>query len=242
MREVIEKLNPRKFAFAPAVALALCLSAGAAVARAQAGRAAAGTPLAQQQQEEGESDATPRGANAAGLLRVLNLTPEQRARIGAIRRETEPQGRLLGARLRQARRALDEAIYAADPDEGVIEDRVRDLGAAQAAVVRLRSLTELRIRRVLSPAQLDAFRRLQLQTRTRRRQRFNPRQPQTPDDPAGDVPAPFRNRMQRRRQERQQQQQRQQQLLNERNAPSMPAARERRPAAAPPTPARDRRP
>ncbi|MDQ1592300.1 MAG: periplasmic protein CpxP/Spy [Pyrinomonadaceae bacterium] len=227
MRVLIKKLSLRQFAIAAPAVLALCLSAGADVARAQVGNAPAESSGAQ-----GELDAARRVPNAAGLLRVLNLTPEQRAQIGAIRRETEPQGRLLGARLRQARRALDEAIYAPTPDENVIEERVRELGAAQSAVVRLRSLTELRIRRVLSPEQLDAFRRLQRQTRTRRQQRLNQRQPQ--DDLPGDAPARFRDRMQRRRLEQQQQQR----LSNEPNPP--PVSRERRPA--PPAPARDRRP
>jgi Spy/CpxP family protein refolding chaperone len=225
MREFKQKTCTRKFAFVASALLALFLSAGAARVRAQDERAPAATPEAQ-----GELDARQRGgANAGGLRRVLNLTPEQRARIGAIRRETEPQTRLLGARLREARRALDEAIYAVNPDEGVIEDRVREVGEAQAAVVRLRSMTELRIRRVLSPGQLDAFRRLQLETRARRQRENQLQRP--PDDAPGDAPARFGNRMRRRARERRQQRR----LLDERNEPSAP--REPRPA-----PSRDRRP
>jgi len=222
MKELIKKLRRRRFAFVTPALLALLLSAGVAgEARAQDENAGA----------QRELDARRRGANAAGLRRVLNLTPEQRVQIGAIRRETEPQGRLLGERLRQARRALDEAIYAANPDEGVIEERVREVGEAQAAVVRLRSLTELRIRRVLSPEQLDAFRRLQRRTRTRR-QRRSQLPPQQDDLPA-DAPARFRDRIERRNQEQLQRQR----LLNEQNAPTPPAPRERRPS-----PSRDRKP
>jgi Spy/CpxP family protein refolding chaperone len=202
--------------------LVLFVSASVAGVRAQNENAPAASPGA-----ERELDARRRGTG--GLLRVLNLTPEQRAQIVAIRRETEPQGRLLGMRLRQARRALDEAIYSANPDESVIEDRVRELGVAQTAVVRLRSLTELRIRRVLSLAQLEAFRRLQRQTRTRPR-RMN-QLPAEQDDLPGDAPARFGNRMQRRARERRQQRR----LLNEQNAPS-----DRR--APGPAPSRDRRP
>jgi Spy/CpxP family protein refolding chaperone len=219
MREFIRKSNPRKFAFVAPVLLALFLSARVGVVRAQDENATTATPGAQR-----ELEARRRGANAAGLRRILNLTPEQRARISAIRRETEPQGRLLGARLREARRALDDAIYSANPDEGVIEELVREVGAAQVAVVRLRSLTELRIRRVLSPEQLDALRRLQRRTRTRR-QRLN-QLPRRQGDLPGDAPARFDNRMQRRRREQQQQQR----LPNEPNSPP-PAA-----------PSHDRRP
>ncbi|HEX8636230.1 MAG TPA: Spy/CpxP family protein refolding chaperone [Pyrinomonadaceae bacterium] len=221
MKEFKQKSSRRKVALLAPVLLAMFVAAGvAAVARAQDGNAATRTPGAQR-----ELDARRRGANAAGLLRILNLTPEQRAQINAIRRETEPQGRLLGARLRAARRALDEAIYSANPGESFIEERVRELGAAQTAVVRLRSLTELRIRRVLTPAQLDAFRRLQRQPRAHREP---PDQlPAQPGDLPGDAPARFGNRRQRRRQE--QQQQRRQRLLNEQNAPAPPSPRERRP-------------
>lgn len=139
-----------------------------------------------------------RGAGGGGLLRALNLSPEQRTQIKAIRRETESQGRLLGARLRQARRALDEAIYADNPDDALIEARVREVGAAQTTVLRMRTLTELKIRRVLTPEQLEAFRRMQRRPRARQ-----PRINQTPSpgdlpDDADFAPEPRRNRARRR--------------------------------------------
>ena len=155
MQELNNNFAPRRFILVAYALLALLLSASAFAVRAQ--------------EEDGDAPArrpgTRREAGAGGLLRVLNLTPEQRAQIKAIRRETEPQGRLLGARLRQARRALDEAIYSDNPDERVVEERVREVSAAQAAVMRLRTFTELKIRRVLSPEQLDAFRQLQRRER-----------------------------------------------------------------------------
>lgn len=173
MKESFHNFSSRKFAVIARLALlALFLTAGGGVTvvRAQ-DDADAPTPEA-------------RRGGAAGLLRALNLTPEQRAQIQAIRRETEPQVRRLGMRLRQARRALDEAIYADNPDERLIEERVREVGAAQAAVLRLRAFTELKIRRVLSNEQLDAFRRLQ--RRPRRRQQQQQRLNQT--SPRGDFP------------------------------------------------------
>jgi Spy/CpxP family protein refolding chaperone len=221
MREFIKKLSKklreRASGFVSPLLLTLFFSASVAGARAQDVEAPVVQPGARR-----ESGA--RRPGAAGLQRALNLTPEQRAQIGAIRRETEPQGRAFGARLRQARRELDEAIYSANPDEAVVEDLVRELSAAQAAVVRLRSLTELRIRRVLSPAQLDAFRRLRLQSRTRARRMNQP--PRQRDDSPGDAPARFGNRTRRRAHEQQQRQR----SMDERNAP--PATRA--PVAAPP--------
>jgi Spy/CpxP family protein refolding chaperone len=183
MKEHINNLNSHGLALL--ASLALLLAAGSVVpVRAQDGDAPASSPEARR---------------SGGLLRALNLTPEQRAQIKTIRRETEPQGRLLATRLQQARRALDEAIYADSPDERVVEERVREVSAAQAAVVRMRTFTELKIRRVLSPEQLDAFRRLQRQPR-RRQQRVNQNPPQ--DDFPGGVnatPAPLGNARQRRR-------------------------------------------
>lgn len=94
------------------------------------------------------------------LLARLNLTPEQRARLREIRRQSEPEARALTRRLNQARRALDEAIYSEETDEAAVEQRAREMADAQAAVVRLRALTELRVRRVLTPEQLQTFRAL----------------------------------------------------------------------------------
>jgi Spy/CpxP family protein refolding chaperone len=168
MKECIDNFNARRVALIAHALFALLLSAGGFAVRAQDGEATAQTPDGRNEQQ------ARRGA--AGLLRVLNLTPEQRAQIRAIRRDTEIQVRSLGMRLRQARRALDEAIYADNPDERVIEERVREVGAAQAAVLRMRAFTELKIRRVLSPEQLQAFRRLQ--SRPRRRQQEEEQQKQ----------------------------------------------------------------
>jgi Spy/CpxP family protein refolding chaperone len=192
MRENINNFELRRLAVVAYALLALLLSASVLAVRAQ---------------EEEDADARGRrpGARrevgAGGLLRVLNLTPEQRAQIKAIRRETEPQGRQLGQRLRQARRALDEAIYSDNPVESVVEERVREVSAAQAAVLRLRTFTELKIRRVLSPEQLNAFRQLQRRPRRQQPQRMNQTSPQTSpqrDSPAASPPGRFGDTLQRR--------------------------------------------
>lgn len=94
------------------------------------------------------------------LMRALNLTPGQRAEIARIRLETRQQNRLIGQRIRRARRALEEAIYSPAVDEQAVEERAREVAAGEAARVRLRAQTELRIRRLLTPEQLDVFREL----------------------------------------------------------------------------------
>lgn len=119
---------------------------------------------------EGEQSAVnvPRSGN---LIRTLGLTPDQLARIRMIREQNREERRLANERLRNAHRALDEAIYADAPSEAVIEERARELAAAQAASVRLRALTELSIRRVLTPEQLGTLRTLRQRQTERRLER-----------------------------------------------------------------------
>jgi Spy/CpxP family protein refolding chaperone len=160
------------------------LFSAAPVARAQTGAA----PPNAQAQEGAATQANPN--DPAALLKQLNLSPEQIAQVRAIQSENVPQARTLNQRLNQARRALDEAIYSDTVDESLIEQRARDVADAQAALVRLRAQTELRVRRVLTPEQLQTFRQLHQQAlieqrRQRREQRIerqleggaNPRRP-----------------------------------------------------------------
>lgn len=105
------------------------------------------------------------------LIRTLGLTPDQLAQIRLIREQNKEGRRLATERLRSAQRALDEAIYADAPSEAVIEERARELALAQATAVRLRALTELSIRRVLTPEQLSLLRTLRQQQSSRRAER-----------------------------------------------------------------------
>lgn len=102
------------------------------------------------------------------LIRTLGLTPDQLAQIRLIREQNQEGRRLATERLRSAQRALDEAIYADAPSEAVIEERARELAAAQSEAARLRALTELSIRRVLTPEQLSLLRTLRQQQSERR--------------------------------------------------------------------------
>ena len=89
---------------------------------------------------------------------LLNLTPDQVSKIREIRRANRLEWQAARQRVRQARRALDQAIYSDDASEALIEQRAREVAEAQAAEVRLRALTELGIRRILTPEQLNIFR------------------------------------------------------------------------------------
>jgi protein CpxP len=122
----------------------------------------------QQQQEE-----APPADAAAALLSQLNLTPEQVSQMREIREQSVPQAQALTRRLNQARRALDESIYSDALDEALVRQRAREVAEAQAALVQLRAQTELRVRRVLTPEQLQTFR--DLRDRARRQKRMERR-------------------------------------------------------------------
>lgn len=99
------------------------------------------------------------------LADMLNLSVEQREQIRKIREENAVEHRAARQRYNQAQRALDEAIYAENANEAMIEERAREVGAAQAQLLRLRVLTELKIRRVLTDEQLNTLRQLRQQAR-----------------------------------------------------------------------------
>ena len=93
-------------------------------------------------------------------LEDLQLTGEQRAAIRAIRIANRDEQMAINQRLQQANRALEEALDADNPNEALIELRVKEIGEVQAAAVRLRVRRELRIRRVFTPAQQVMLREL----------------------------------------------------------------------------------
>lgn len=103
-----------------------------------------------------------------GLLRVLNLSPDQRAQLRALREGNKEVAPTARRRLRQAYRALNEAIHADNVNEREIEARVQEVGMAHVEVERLRAQVELQIRRLLTPEQLSVLRRMRQQKRSER--------------------------------------------------------------------------
>lgn len=112
------------------------------------------------------------GGAGGDLIRQLNLTPEQREQIRSIREASQTERAAINQSLRKANQALDETLNSENPDEAVIEQRVRDVAAAQASAMRMRILTEIRIRRVLTPEQRNVLRALQQQAMGTRRERL----------------------------------------------------------------------
>ena len=101
----------------------------------------------------------------ADPIEQLRLAPEQRQRIRVILEQNKLERQSTNRRVREANVALDQALDANPVDETVVEQRVNELAAAQAAQLRMRIQIELQIRRELRPEQLAMLRRLRLQIR-----------------------------------------------------------------------------
>lgn len=119
------------------------------------------------------------GGPGGDPIRQLNLTPEQREQVRSIREANKTERAEINQRVREANRALEEVLDTENPDEVVVEQRMRDLGAAQAAAMRMRIFTEVRIRKVLTQEQRGILRSLRQQARQLDRGRIrNERQQQ----------------------------------------------------------------
>jgi Spy/CpxP family protein refolding chaperone len=144
VENAMKKINFLSFAFA-----LLVLSFTFPAARAQ------DEPPANEPQNGVE-----RPARRPNLLQELNLTPEQIQQIRRINQLRRPLVQEAQMRLREANRALDEAIYADVPNEFEIQEKMKAAQTAQAEVVKIRAQTEYAVRKVLTPEQLSKFRDL----------------------------------------------------------------------------------
>src|SRR5882762_2613936 len=108
-------------------------------------------------------------ANQVPDFGPLNLTTDQVQRIRAINAELKDQRQAAIQHLRQAQRALTEAIESPTPNEALIDQRSHEVADAQAATIRLRSLTEARILQVLTSEQRVRLREMRQRTQALRR-------------------------------------------------------------------------
>jgi Spy/CpxP family protein refolding chaperone len=178
----LKNFAPTKILTAAAFGLALltpCQPARAQVAAQQ-------QPAAQRQTQPAPGARRATRPRTGNLVRQLNLSRAQRLQLREIRRQREPEARELVRRVRLARRSLDEAIYSDAAEDSLVEQRAGELAAAQAALLRLRAATELKIRRVLTAEQLKTFRELRLQAQRRlvQRRRAAPDSQDAPAEPA----------------------------------------------------------
>lgn len=121
-----------------------------------------------------EPEQQPAEAPADDPLRPLNLSPDQQQKLRAINVQNREERARANRRLKQAQLALEETLDSDHPDESLVEQRIRELADAQGAHIRMRVMTELRIRSVLTPDQLRIWRELRLRQQETRRQQNNP--------------------------------------------------------------------
>lgn len=112
-------------------------------------------PDAQRQQLD-----APQNGKRPNLFRELGLTREQMQQIRRINMARKPQMEEATRRLREANRNLDTAIYSDTVDETDVQTRLKEFQLAQAEVAKLRFISELAVRKILSAEQLVKFREL----------------------------------------------------------------------------------
>lgn len=117
------------------------------------------------QQEQPEPPALQQSRLDGDPVRQLNLSPEQREQIRTIRQQSQPERAAISERVRETNRTLEAVLDSDSPDEAVLEQRMREAAAAQAAAMRMRILTEVRIRRVLTSEQRSLLRALRQQAK-----------------------------------------------------------------------------
>jgi Spy/CpxP family protein refolding chaperone len=96
----------------------------------------------------------------ANFLRRLGLSQQQMQQIRRMNQARKPLVDDTQRRLREATRALDDAIYADQVVETDVQARLKEFQLAQADVARVRFMNELGVRRILTPEQLVLFRNL----------------------------------------------------------------------------------
>jgi len=112
------------------------------------------------------------------LMSELGLSAQQIQQLREINRERRPKMEAAQRTFREVTRALDAAIYSDTVNSADVAARVRDVQTAQAALVKLRSDSELSIRIILTSEQLVKFRELRrrfAESRGLRRGRSGPR-------------------------------------------------------------------
>jgi P pilus assembly/Cpx signaling pathway, periplasmic inhibitor/zinc-resistance associated protein len=130
---------------------------------------------AQEQSPLDDEKPTVNRTRRPNLMQFLGLSGEQIQEIRRIRQNSRPLVQQAQRRLFETRKALDEAIYADNPNETEIQERLKAVQQAQSEVLAIQAQTEYEIRKILTPEQLEKFRVLRLKTMR------NPKNERKPD-------------------------------------------------------------
>ena len=146
---MISKLKNPRISLLPAIFLCMC----AAVSAQDARPADAAPGDRQSAQRESKPN----------LLLELGLTREQVRAVRRLNLERKPAEQEARRRFRDANRDLNMAIYADTVDDSAVQTRLKEFQAAQADLARIKFTSELAVRKLLTPEQLNKFRTLRQQ-------------------------------------------------------------------------------
>ena len=90
---------------------------------------------------------------APNLQAELGLTPDQIQKWRALNQELRPQEVVGNLKVREAKRALSEAMEAPTPNEDLIKQRAKEFADAQSAMTQLQVLRQARVLQILTPEQ-----------------------------------------------------------------------------------------
>ena len=144
----------------------LLLALGAVIAAGTSVQAQAGATGQQPPQPETQQ------APPTDPIRDLNLSPEQLAKVRAIRLQNREERAAINLRVKTSRKALDEALDSDNPSDELIELRAHELGEAQAAQIRMQAIIEVKIHRVLTLEQIARLREIRLLAQRGREKRM----------------------------------------------------------------------
>ncbi len=176
-------------------ALALALSCGSMVmAQDQGGAGAPGGPggggFQGYRQGGGPGQWGPhRGPGAFGILRQLNLTPDQQQKLHTIFQQNGPQMRQLMQQMRQQRQQLNSLTHQTPFNDGQAQTLAKQLGQTFTQLSLLRARLQSQLWATLTPDQQAKWTQIEQQMRQRRQQWMqNHPHPGRPGAPAAPAP------------------------------------------------------
>jgi len=151
---------------APTISLAIAFLLACAFSSTQAQTTA--PPTQTQDTSATQTTQTP------NLQTELGLTPDQIQKWRALNQDLGPQERAGTQKVRQAKRALTDAMESPTPNEEVIKQRAKELADAQSAMTQLQALRQARVLQILTPEQRVKLREIRQRDQALRRQQQGP--------------------------------------------------------------------
>jgi len=125
-------------------------------------------------QTQTQDTAATQTTQAPNLQTELGLTPDQIQKWRALNQDLGPQERAGVQKVRQAKRALADAMESPNPNEEVIKQRAKELADAQSAMTQLQALRQARVLQMLTPEQRVKLREIRQRDQALRRQQQAP--------------------------------------------------------------------